>query len=122
MAGSMQKIIRCCFPKAIQTIDRFHVQKLAYDALQDLRISYRWQVISDEEEKIKQAKLQGRKYQAKVLANRDTLRQLLARSRYLLFKAPDKWVHSQKVRAALIFEQFPDIMHLYHRVMQLGQI
>jgi transposase len=122
MAGSMQKIIRCCFPKAIQVIDRFHVQKLAYDALQDLRISYRWQVISDEEDKIKQAKLQGRKYQAKVLANGDTLRQLLARSRYLLFKAPGKWVHSQKVRAKLLFEQFPDIMHLYHRVMQLGQI
>lgn len=122
MAGSMQKIIRCCFPKAIQVIDRFHVQKLAYDALQDLRISYRWQVISEEEEKIKQAKLQGRKYQAKVLANGDTLRQLLARSRYLLFKAPGKWVHSQKVRATFLFEQFPDIMHLYHRVMQLGQI
>ncbi len=30
-------------------------------------------------------------------------------SRYLLFKAPDKWLQSQKVRAKLLFEQFPDI-------------
>ncbi|WP_321518274.1 transposase [uncultured Bacteroides sp.] len=28
MAGSMQKIIQCCFPKAIQVIDSFHVQNL----------------------------------------------------------------------------------------------
>ena len=49
MAGSMQKIIRGCLPKAIQVIDRFHVQKLAYDALQDLRISwislYSWGIL-----------------------------------------------------------------------------
>ena len=38
MAGSMNQIARQCFPKAIRVIDRFHVQKLAYDALQEIRI------------------------------------------------------------------------------------
>ena len=33
MAGSMQKIARTCFPRAMQVIDRFHVQKLVYEAV-----------------------------------------------------------------------------------------
>lgn len=43
MAGSMKLIAKRCFPKAIQTIDRFHVQKLALEALQDIRIKHRWE-------------------------------------------------------------------------------
>ena len=45
MASSMQKIVDSCFPKAIQVTDRFHVQKLAYDALQEIRIKHRWEAI-----------------------------------------------------------------------------
>jgi hypothetical protein len=37
MADSIRKIVRCCFPNAVRVIDRFHVQKLAYDALQEMR-------------------------------------------------------------------------------------
>ena len=35
MSNSMYKIVRKCFPNAEQIVDRFHVQKLMYDALQD---------------------------------------------------------------------------------------
>ena len=41
----MKTIAKTCFPKAIQVTDRFHVQKLALDALQDIRIKYRWEAI-----------------------------------------------------------------------------
>ena len=34
----MKLIVKRCFPKAVQVTDRFHVQKLALDALQDIRI------------------------------------------------------------------------------------
>ncbi|WP_338140803.1 transposase [Wenyingzhuangia gilva] len=34
-------IIKVCFPKATQVTDRFHVQKLALEALQDIRIKHR---------------------------------------------------------------------------------
>ena len=34
MAGSMNKIVKRCFPSATLVIDRFHVQKLAYHDLQ----------------------------------------------------------------------------------------
>ncbi|WP_410504333.1 transposase, partial [Flavobacterium sp. HJJ] len=34
MANSMKLISKKCFPKAIQVTDRFHVQKLALEAMQ----------------------------------------------------------------------------------------
>lgn len=59
MAGSMQKIAKTCFPRAMQVIDRFHVQKLVYEAVQELRITYRWQVIKEENKAMKAAKEKG---------------------------------------------------------------
>ena len=122
MAGSMQKIAKTCFPRAMQVIDRFHVQKLVYEAVQELRITYRWQVIKEENKAMKAAKEKGEVYKAEELENGDTLRQLLARSRYLLFKSPDKWTKSQKIRAELLFKQFEDIKHVYYYSLELGKI
>lgn len=122
MAGSMQKIAKACFPRAMQVIDRFHVQKLVYEAVQELRITYRWQAIKDENRAIKETKKQGITYEAEVFENGDTLRQLLARSRYLLFKSPDKWIKSQKIRAEILFKQFDDLKQVYYYSLQLGQI
>lgn len=48
MAGSMNLIVEKCFPEATRVIDRFHVQKLAYDALQEMRIAHRWDAINEE--------------------------------------------------------------------------
>jgi transposase len=57
MAESMRKIVRRCFPNARRTIDRFHVRKLAYDALQEMRIAHRWNAINAETEHKEEAKL-----------------------------------------------------------------
>lgn len=122
MAASMYKIARTCFPQAIQVIDRFHVQKLVYEAVQELRITYRWQVIKEENKRVKEARQKGIHYEPEVFENGDTLRQLLARSRYLLFKSPDKWTKSQKIRAEILFKQFEDIKQVYYYSLQLGKI
>ena len=47
------------------------------------------------------------------MENGDTKKQLLARSRYLLFKSADKWTQSQKHRAKILFELFPDLKKAY---------
>ncbi|WP_438850185.1 transposase [Bacteroides acidifaciens] len=60
MAGSMQKIAKTCFPRAMQVIDRFHVQKLVYEAVQELRIHIDWQVIKEENKAMKAAKEKGK--------------------------------------------------------------
>lgn len=122
MAGSMQKIVRSCFPKASQVIDRFHVQKLAYDALQEMRIAHRWDAINEETNAIENAKADGVKYIPEVLANGDTLKQLLARSRYLLFKSGDKWTDKQKKRVAILFDRYPDLKQAYALTHSLRMI
>ena len=113
MAPSMHKIVRSCFSKASRVIDRFHVQKLAYDAMQEMRIAHRWNAINDENDQIQEAKLTHQQYVPIRFSNGDTRKQLLARSRYLLFKSPEKWTDNQKFRARILFEQFPDIQKAY---------
>ena len=59
MSNSMQLIARRCFPNAMRTIDRFHIQKLTYDALQEMRIAYRWEAIQADTEAREEAKFLG---------------------------------------------------------------
>jgi len=122
MADSMRKIVKRCFPNAVRVIDRFHVQKLAYDALQEMRIAHRWDAINEETDAIEEAKLSGRKYIPQILQNGDSKKQLLARSRYLLFKSAEKWTEKQKQRAKLLFELYPDIKKAYSLTHSLRMI
>ena len=62
MAPNMEKIALLCFPSATLVTDRFHVQKLAYDALQDMRIKYRWEALDQENEMISLSKSHGVDY------------------------------------------------------------
>lgn len=122
MSGSMALIAKRCFPLAKQIIDRFHVQKEFKDALQDLRIQYRWQAMEKENNEIKKCKKEKREYKPMVFTNGDTRKQLLARSRYLLFKNPDDWSVSQKQRAEILFKEYDDIKQLYNLSLRLGNI
>jgi transposase len=122
MANSMNLIAKKCFPNAIKVIDRFHVQKLAYEALQEIRISHRWEAINMETNDIENAKLDKKEYIPDTFRNGDTLKQLLFRSRYLLFKSPEKWSVSQKERAKILFERYPEINEAYWLVHKLRVI
>lgn len=122
MAANMQLAIRRCFTNAHRVIDRFHVQKLAYDAVQECRIKYRWEALDAENDAIKQAKRNKTIFRGEVLSNGDTLKQLLARSRYLLFKHHSKWTQVQKNRAELLFERYPELKKAYKLSLRLGEI
>ena len=78
MADSLRKIVRSCFPKAIRVIDSFHVQKLVFDAMLEMRIDHRWDAIKEETNDKENAKLDSKKYKAQVFENGDTRKQLLA--------------------------------------------
>ena len=122
MAYPMISICTTAFPKAVQVTDRFHVQKLAYEALQEIRIKHRWEAIAVENEAFEKAKKEGKTFTPEVLSNGDTLKQLLARSRYLLFKNQSKWTVHQKERAELLFERYPDIEKAYQLTQKLSYI
>ena len=122
MAATMEKIVKRSFPKATLVTDRFQVQKLAYDAVQEMRIQLRWDALKQENKEIELAKEVEKPFIAEVLANGDTLKQLLARSRYLLFKSKSSWTPSQIHRAEILFERYPLLEQAYNLSIQLGQI
>jgi transposase len=122
MAQNMEAAIRKGFPNAELVTDRFHVIKLIIEALQHLRTKKRWEVIEKENEAIKEAKRKGVKYKQEELANGDTLKQLLYRSRLLLYKMEENWTPSQKKRAAILFERYPDIETAYRYTIQFRAI
>ena len=113
LSDSMHKIVRTAFPKASLVIDRFHIQKLACEAVQELRVKYRWDAIQQANDEMEEAKLCKKDYVPYRYPNGDTRKELLIRSRYLLFKSADKWTDRQKQRAAILFEEYPDIKTAY---------
>lgn len=122
MASSMNLIAKTCFIKAQRVTDRFHVQKLAFEAVQEIRIKHRWEAIDDENQRYREAKKAKKSYSPIILKNGDTHRQLLARSRYLLFKNPHKWTDTQKHRAEVLFKEYPDIQRAYQLSCDLSNI
>lgn len=122
MAGNMGLIAKRCFQSATLVTDRFYVQKLATEALQEMRIKHRWEALDAENEAIEAAKKRKVSYHTEVLPNGDTLKQLLARSRYVLYKKPNDWSSDQKERAELLFERYPDLRQAYNLSMNLSFI
>lgn len=122
MANSMKLIAKKSFPKAKQVTDRFHVQKLALEAVQEVRIRLKWDALDKENLSLAQAKLNKVEFISKEFSNGDTAKQLLTRSRFLLFKSPNKWSESQKERAAIVFEEYPEIKTVYFLSQKLRNI
>lgn len=122
MAGNMELIAKRCFRFAMRVTDRFHVQKLATEALQEMRIKYRWEALEAENTAIDKARKAKTSFQAEILPNGDTLKQLLARARYVLYKKPDDWTENQKERAELLFERYPALKQAFDLSIGLSNI
>lgn len=122
MANNMESSARQSFPNAKLVTDRFHVVKLAIEALQHLRIKHRWIELDKENIAIEKAKKQGKKYKPIKLLNGDTPKQLLARCRYIIAKKPKDWTKSQQLRAEILFKQYPDLEGAYKHVLEFRSI
>ncbi|WP_343668479.1 transposase [Chitinophaga sp.] len=93
-----------------------------FEAVQETRIKYRWEALEEENKAYEQAKKQKIPYQREVLHNGDTIKQLLARSRYLLFKQPRLWTREQQQRAELLFTRYAVIQKAYQLSLALGDV
>lgn len=113
MAPNMAMAARNSFTNSTQVIDRFHVVRLVMDALQHMRTNLRWKAIEEENQAIKIAKAEGKKYTPNILSNGDTLKELLVRSKYLLYKFEEEWTINQAKRAAVLFEKYPLLQKAY---------
>ena len=122
LSSSMMLIARRSFPKVTVTNDRFHVQKLYYDAIDELRISLRWMVCDIENEEIARCRKYRVAYVTFRYSNGDTRKQLLARAKYILTRHASKWTRSQQRRADIIFEFYPELKKAYDLAMELTDI
>lgn len=113
MSNAMDAIVRASFPKAVIVTDRFHVQQLVSEALQEVRGSLRRAALQEETAAILKAKKEKKPYQPTFYENGDTKKQLLARSFHLLFKSSSKWSERQQDRATVLFREFPAIHEAY---------
>jgi transposase len=122
MAKNMESAVKQVFAKAIVVTDRFHVVKLATEALQHIRTKYRWQELEEENNAIANARKQNMKYKPIELSNGDTPKHLLARCKYALIKKPDEWTSNQKERVSVLFERYPVLKKAYHHVLSFRSI
>jgi len=114
---SMECAVVISFPNARLVTDRFHVQKLVSEALQEIRVHLRHKAIEEENKRTAKARQHARCYTVKTYANGDTKKQLLARSRYLLFTPASKWTDRQTQRSVVLFELFPELKRAYELTM-----
>ena len=136
LSESMRAIVLGTFPYARITVDRFHVQKDCYEAMQQLRVKHRREeqralVEAREQHRLRNKRNKARrkkgkkdprgskpnranqKFQPERLSNGYTKCELLARSRYLLMVPGNCWTPSQKERARLLFGLYPDLKTAY---------
>lgn len=122
LSPAMEAIVRRSFPCARVTSDRFHVQQLVSGALQEIRVSLRRDAIKAESASLIKARTDKTVFVPQMHANGDTDKQLLARSRYLLFKPESRWHESQKERAGILFASFPSLKHAYYLSMMFRSV
>ena len=83
------------------------------EAVEEVTLEYRWAALQQANDEKENAKLEKIAYQPLTFENGDTRSELLVRSRYLLFKSSEKWTDEQKLRAKILFREYPDIKNAY---------
>lgn len=115
MAQNYDWLGRQAFTNAYHVIDKFHLIKNAIEFLQDVRIRHRQALLTqkriNKEQKIKEAPV--------IYSNGDSDLQLIAKSKRLLCQMPNNWSEQQKLRATILFKQYPEIHTAYKAVVEL---
>ncbi len=126
-----EKVCTELIPQATQIGDKFHVIRNLMEAHQSVRIRYRQRELEkrrkayqhfkhEENQRLEQCERSGQRfkpgrfyYKEERLANGETCIELLARSRYLLFKFPGQWNKNQRARAKVLFDNYPELEKTY---------
>jgi transposase len=122
MAATMKLAATKLFPNARLVTDRFHVVKLVLEALQSIRITYRWDAIEQENKEIERCRKRQESYEPKRFSNGETRKELLARSRFLLFRMPSQLTENQKERARILFREYPKLRNAYRLTIKFRKI
>lgn len=115
LSPSMMLIAGEVFYNAHVVNDRFHVQQVYNDAVDEIRIDIRRQLIAEENKR-------PNKTSPVTYSNGETMRQILARSKHTLMMSQNKWTDIQRHRANILFKHYPILKLAYNLAMELRQI
>lgn len=131
LSNSYDWFCRQAFPNAGHIADKFHIISTLLEAEQDIRVRYRQELLRERRLKFEAYKYKEKQreseckrndtvyqkkdfqYKEERLANGETPLELLARSRYLLFKYEKDWTPSQAERAKVLFAKYTQIQKAY---------
>jgi transposase len=129
-------VARQMFPNATKILDKFHVLKWAFDALQQVRIQLKTEhiieqrkneqelqvqyIIASKKAKKNNIKINRKDYKLtpQIHENGDSTKKLLTRSRFLLYKYEDQWNNYQEQRAQLLFDLYPNLLKMYVAILE----
>ena len=115
LSASMMLIAAEVFYNAHVVNDRFHVQQLYNEAVDEIRVDILRQLIADDNAR-------DRSEPAVTYSNGETMRQILARSKHTLMTAQNKWTDIQRHRANILFSHYPILKDAYRLAMELRRI
>ena len=115
LSASMMLIAAEVFYNAHVVNDRFHVQQVYNEAVDEIRIDIRRKLIAQENEL-------GKSIPPVTYSNGETMRQILARSKHTLMMSSNKWTDIQRHRVNILFKHFPILKDAYNLAMDLRKI
>lgn len=115
LSPSMMLIAAEVFYNAHVVNDRFHVQQVYNEAVDEIRIDIRRQLIAEENNR-------DRSVPPVTYSNGETMRQILARSKHTLMMSQNKWTDLQRHRVNILFKHYPILKAAYLLAMELRQI
>lgn len=115
LSPSMMLIAEEVFHNAYVVNDRFHVQQVYNEAVDEIRIDIRRQLISGENNRDKSVP-------PVTYSNGETMRQILARSKHTLMMSQNKWTDIQRHRVNILFKHHPILKSAYTLAMELRNI
>ena len=134
LSAAMMLTVRRCFPAARLVNDRFHVQQLMSEAIDQIRIRHRWEVLDEENRLIKEHRARRKaartreqkliigEWEPQRMEHGETMPQIMARSRHIILKHKSKWNEQQCRRAEILFRKFPDLKQAYDLYLKMIEI
>lgn len=134
LSSAMMMTARAAFPKAMLVNDRFHIQRLVSEAIDQMRIGLRWEILAEENKAIrahrarrKAARTRAEKdlvgeWEPERMENGETRPQIMARSRHIILTHKSKWNAQQQERAGILFRMFPRLEQAYNIYLELVDI
>ena len=122
LSPSMHYIANETFPCAELVADRFHVQQLFNDAMNDLRLEIRRQSLDEENSLREKAEKDGVHFEMQRYENGETMRLILRRSKHVLMRDQSQWSIEQKARINILFREHKVLSDAYDLMAELRTI